>query len=222
MGRDHLDTGGDDEGVWNSLRFRCLFFTRTAVALVVSVLAAIVVVKAVVLILRPKKLQLTVAPSNVYVQRYKIGGGDDEYIFRFYLEAKNPSERVFIYYSNITVGLFIDTPDNLIASFNLTPPSISLSQQEQQELVVYGYTLADDEEHVNRSLVDEKLFQKEGQKMTGAIMTLDGIITENTEGMVNKDRHATFDCGSIAVINSRELPQPQSDTHRWKCGLAIL
>jgi hypothetical protein len=217
-----LDSGGDTEGVCNTLRFRCLFFTRSAVALVVTVLAAVVVVKAVGLILHPKKLQLTVAPSNVYVQRYTTSTGHSDYLFRFYLEAKNPSERVFIYYSNITVGLFKERDH--IASFNLTPSSTSLSQQEVQEHVVYGS--AHDEEHVNRSLLDDKLFKNEpattGQKIDGAVMTLDGIIRENEEGIINTDRHATYDCGSVAVINTRELPQPTSDTHKWKCGLAIL
>uniref|UniRef100_A0A0A9AN48 Uncharacterized protein n=1 Tax=Arundo donax TaxID=35708 RepID=A0A0A9AN48_ARUDO len=165
--------------------------------------------------LHPKKLQLNIYPSDVIVQRYGSTGGYIYYVFRSYLEAISHSDRAFIYYSNITVKLIDGT--ERIAEFNMTPSSISLSLQEDQEYVVYGHVHAEEVSNVTVA----KLFTVEkGGEIKDAAMTLEGLITDNAEEGMPAVYRATYNCEPVDVKSNVKLPEPSSsndNNRKWKC-----
>ena len=136
--RQQAHMGGEDSSCvckTGSSGFRWLCLARSALALVVTVLAAVVLVNGLRLVLQPgTTIELNIAQSDMFVQRY-----EDVYSFRFYLEANNPSKVVFIRFDNITVKLYDTSPpkeESLLAEFDLDPPLLSLSQMEEQEYFV--------------------------------------------------------------------------------------
>ncbi|RCV11068.1 hypothetical protein SETIT_2G158800v2 [Setaria italica] len=206
---------GDSSGESVCPTTRWRFLARSAVALVVSVLAAAVVVRAVLLMLHPRMLQLKIAPSDVYVQRSTIFG-DNVYTFTFYLEAANPSDRAFVYYSNITVQ-FDDEKGDLIAKFNLTPPSISLAPQEPQQYVVRGLAWhAGDVGHD----IDQRLFAKDNEKIDLVVMRLYGLVKVNEDG-VTTSRPSAYNCQPLAIVNQK-LSKPSSNNHQGNCVPSVL
>ena len=93
--------GGEDSSsvcTTGSSGFRWLCLARSALALVVTVLAAVVLVMGLRLVLQPgTTIELNIAQSDVFVQRYPYYNSTTAYYsFRFYLEANNPSKAVFI------------------------------------------------------------------------------------------------------------------------------
>jgi len=96
--RQQAHMGGEDSSCvckTGSSGFRWLCLARSALALVVTVLAAVVLVMGLRLVLQPgTTIELNIAQSDVFVQRY--GTTTYSYSFRFYLEANNPSKAVFI------------------------------------------------------------------------------------------------------------------------------
>ena len=87
-------------------RFRWLYVARCTVASVVTVLAVAVIARAVVVMLRPEKLQLKLSGGHVEVDHIPSLPPPGNIVkLKFVLWANNPSGRASVYYTNITVRL---------------------------------------------------------------------------------------------------------------------
>ncbi|TVU00476.1 hypothetical protein EJB05_54090, partial [Eragrostis curvula] len=213
---------GESTQVCKTLRPRWLCLTRSAVALVVAVLAVVVVVMGLLLALRPRTLQLNISQSDVFVKKFGQTNNDTFYDFRFYLEATNPSERVFYYFNNVTAALHYSSGgasssssmDKLIVKFNVTPVSVSLSQREEEMYIAHG-----DAENLDSIDALNQLFgDKRGAEIDGAVMVLKGVVREDdtTEGTSRRYR-AKYTCSPVAIKSNAELPEPSSRSHRADC-----
>jgi hypothetical protein len=204
--------------------FGWLCLARSVLALVVSVIAAIVLVKGMILVLQfdTSTVQLNVAQSDVFVSRYKnkttmMHNTTYNYVFRFYLEANNPSDTLAITYSNIIVQLQKDGFP--FATFDLLPSSLSLSQKEEQE---YFVTVTTDNVTLNAA-VQQILFPNNGNggTMEGAAMVLYGHLTVlDLQRNVNKfdDLNTNFICKSVKVNNTGDsVPEPSSQNYNTEC-----
>ncbi|KAI4976227.1 hypothetical protein ZWY2020_049834 [Hordeum vulgare] len=94
-----------DQGKTAARKFGWLYVARWAVASVVTVLAVAVIVRAVVVMLRPEKLQLKLSGGRVAVDSIPSMPPGNEVALNFVLRANNPSGRAFVEYTNVTVRL---------------------------------------------------------------------------------------------------------------------
>jgi hypothetical protein len=104
-----------DDGEKSS--FRWLDAARYVVSAVVIVLIVAVAAKAIQVVLRPDKLDLSVPGSSVYTRRIPSRVEGDKLVFSFSLHVLNPSGRARMYYTNVTAYLFD----------NSTPPATTQS-----------------------------------------------------------------------------------------------
>ncbi|KAF0902420.1 hypothetical protein E2562_016255 [Oryza meyeriana var. granulata] len=94
-----------DDGSKLTARFRWLNLARCTVATVVTVLAVVVIARAVVVLLRPEKLRLSVAGGSVSVTRMPAMKPLPRVNISFVLRAFNPSGRASIEYTGLSVTL---------------------------------------------------------------------------------------------------------------------
>lgn len=201
--------------------FRWLCLARSALALAVTVLAAVVLVMGLRLVLQPgTTIELNIAQSDVFVQRYEYNSTTAYYSFRFYLEANNPSKAVFITYGNITVKLYDMSPPmtgSLLAEFALDPPSFSLSQMEEQEYLVHSLYHA----NVPNKHAEEKLkvvATPPGAVVEGAVMVLSGELSvANYIQPGTATSPVLFACEQVKVKSSTQLTQPSSENFKAYC-----
>jgi len=202
--------------------FRWLCLARSALALVVTVLAAVVLVMGLRLVLQPgTTIELNIAQSDVFVQRYEYNSTTAYYSFRFYLEANNPSKAVFISYRNMAVKLYdMSPPMNglLLAEFALDPPSLSLPQMEEQEYLVHSLLY---HANVPTKQAEEKLnvvTTVAGGVVEGAIMVLSGelSVANYIQPGIATSR-VMFACEQVKVKSSAQLTQPSSENFKAYC-----
>ncbi|KAM0828505.1 hypothetical protein ACQ4PT_067492 [Festuca glaucescens] len=135
------EQGGKTTSSWRS--FRWLYMARLAVASIVTVVAVAVIIRAVVVMLRPEKLQLKLAGGHVgvgYIPSLPPPGNLVH--LKFILRANNPSGRASVEYANITVRLTeapssssSPAPEARVAEFGL-PEDIAVPQQTAHEAIV--------------------------------------------------------------------------------------
>ena len=223
--RQQAHMGGEDSSCvckTGSSGFRWLCLARSALALVVTVLAAVVLVNGLRLVLQPgTTIELNIAQSDVFVQRYEYNSTTAYYSFRFYLEANNPSKAVFISYRNMAVKLYdMSPPMNglLLAEFALDPPSLSLPQMEEQEYLVHSLLY---HANVPTKQAEEKLnvvTTVAGGVVEGAIMVLSGelSVANYIQPGIATSR-VMFACEQVKVKSSAQLTQPSSENFKAYC-----
>jgi len=184
-------------------------------------LAVVVLVMGLRLVLQPgTTIELNIAQSDVFVQRYEYNSTTAYYSFRFYLEANNPSKAVFISYRNIAVKLYdMSPPMNglLLAEFALDPPSLSLPQMEEQEYLVHSLLY---QANVPTKQAEEKLnvvTTVAGRVVEGAIMVLSGELSvANYIQPGTATSRVMFACEQVKV-SSAQLTQPSSENFKAYC-----
>ena len=199
--------------------FRWLCLARSALALVVTVLAAVVLVMGLRLVLQPgTTIELNITQSDVFVQRY--GTTTYSYSFRFYLEANNPSKVVFIRFDNITVKLYDTSPpkeESLLAEFDLDPPLLSLSQMEEQEYFVHSSYVA----NATSTHAEDKLYRvatTDDHDVEGAVMVLSGKLSvSNYIKPGTATSHIFFRCEPVTLKRYTKLAQPSSGNFKVYC-----
>jgi len=223
--RQQAHMGGEDSSCvckTGASGFRWLCLARSALALVVTVLAAVVLVNGLRLVLQPgTTIELNIAQSDMFVQRYEYVDGTSTYSFRFYLEANNPSKVVFIRFDNITVKLYDTSPPMiglLLAEFALDPPSLSLPQMEEQEYLVHSLLY---QANVPTKQAEEKLnvvTTVAGRVVEGAIMVLSGELSvANYIQPGTATSRVMFACEQVKVKSSAQLTQPSSENFKAYC-----
>ena len=194
---------------------------RSALALVVTMLAVVVLVMGLRLVLQPgTTIELNIAQSDVFVQRYEYNSTTAYYSFRFYLEANNPSKAVFISYRNITVKLYDKPPPMnglLLAEFALDPPSLSLSQMEEQEYFVHSSYVA----NATSTHAEDKLYRvatTDDHDVEGAVMVLSGKLSvSNYIKPGTATSHIFFRCEPVTLKRYTNLTQPSSGNFKVYC-----
>ena len=181
-------------------RFRWLYVARCTVAFVVTVLAVAVIARAVVVMLRPEKLQLKLSGGHVAVDHVaSLPPPGNVVTFTFVLGANNPSGRASVEYTNITVRLTdaLSSPaPTVIAQFDLTQ-TISVTQRTRREAMV-RVTL-EPEKDVPMQYV-RAFF--EGRGVAGAQMELSGVFASHVvmaRGEVTTSIVATYYCWPVTV-----------------------
>lgn len=198
----HMAAGGDQgkTPATSRTRFRWLYVARCTVAFVVTVLAVAVMARAVVVMLRPEKLQVKLYGGLVEVHNIpSLPQPGNEVKLRFFLRANNPSGRASVEYNNVTVRLTdassSPAPTN-IAQFHLTQ-NISVSQRTVRETEV-RVALTPGEDVPMRYV--RAFF--EGRDVAGAQMELSGIVVSHVvmaRGNVKTSVAATYYCWPVTV-----------------------
>ncbi|XP_044961325.1 uncharacterized protein LOC123412443 [Hordeum vulgare subsp. vulgare] len=192
-----------DQGKTAARRFGWLYVARWAVASVVTMLAVAVIVRAVVVMLRPEKLQLKLSGGRVAVDSIpSMPPPGNEVALNFVLRANNPSGRAFVEYTNVTVRLTDVSSASaaapaMIAEFPL-PQSIPVLQQTAHEAIVrVGMTPGED---VPMRYV-QALF--EGRSIDGVEMMLRGDFHSHVEmasgDYVTTSDPATYYCWPVTI-----------------------
>jgi hypothetical protein len=193
------EQGGKTTSGWRS--FRWLYMARLAVASIVTVVAVAVIIRAVVVMLRPEKLQLKLAGGHVgvaYIPSLPPPG--NVVTFRFVLRANNPSGRASVLYSNVTVRLTeassssssSPAPEARVAEFGL-PEDIVVPQQTAHEAIVIVSLEA--KEDVPMRYV-RALYAVRG--VAGVEMELSGLLSTKVARATTKVR-ATYYCRPVSV-----------------------
>jgi hypothetical protein len=181
--------------------FRWLYVARLAVASVVTVVAVAVIVRAVVVMLRPEKLQLKLAGGHVTVRDIpSLPPPHNAVQLKFILRANNPSGRASIAYTNITVRFTeassssssSPAPAARIAEFGLPEP-IAVPQRTAHEAAVIVSLVPGEDLPMRyvRALYD-------GRAVTGAEMKLSGLLTSKV-AMATTSVNTTYYCWPISI-----------------------
>ncbi|XP_048543553.1 uncharacterized protein LOC125522547 [Triticum urartu] len=198
-----MQMAATDQSKTATRRFGWLYVARWAVASVVTVLAVAVIVRAVVVMLRPEKLQLKLSGARVAVDWIpSMPPPRNEVMLNFVLRANNPSGRASVEYTNITVRLTDVTSASSpsptkIAEFDL-PESIPVLQRTAHEAMVrVGMTPGED---VPMRYV-RALF--EGRSVDGVEMMLRGVFHSHVAmasgDYVTTSDLATYYCWPVTI-----------------------
>ncbi|CAM0912353.1 unnamed protein product [Alopecurus aequalis] len=189
-------------------RFRWLYVARCTVAFVVTVLAVAVIARAVVVMLRPEKLELKLSGGHVAVDYItSLPPPGNVVKLTFVLRANNPSGRASVEYTNITArftyALSSPAPTQ-IAEFDLTQP-ILVSQRTARESIV-TVTLTPKEDLPIRYV--RAFF--EGRVVAGAQLELRGVFVTMASGDVTTTTNivATYYCWPHAVVDTSSSSAP--------------
>ncbi|CAN6171606.1 unnamed protein product [Urochloa humidicola] len=185
-----------------SAGFRWLDAVRYAVAAVMTVLIIAVVANAIKVVLRPDSMTLAVLGGSVGTTR--ASSPPPALTFYLSLRARNPSDRVRMYFFDIVVYLFDNstaattTPTPLtdcFFSFNLE--NMTLPQMEFADRMKVSYTTRDPE--VITPTAFDALY-KTGGTIKDATMRVDGsFITEIRSGYNTSARNVTYYCRQLVV-----------------------
>ena len=214
--RQQAHMGGEDSSCvckTGSSGFRWLCLARSALALVVTMLAAVVLVNGLRLVLQPgTTIELNIAQSDMFVQRYEYVDGTSTYSFRFYLEANNPSKVVFIRFDTSP-----PKEESLLAEFDLDPPLLSLSQMEEQEYFVHSSYVA----NATSTHAEDKLYRvatTDDHDVEGAVMVLSGKLSvSNYIKPGTATSHIFFRCEPVTLKRYTNLTQPSSGNFKVYC-----
>uniref|UniRef100_A0A0E0L751 Late embryogenesis abundant protein LEA-2 subgroup domain-containing protein n=1 Tax=Oryza punctata TaxID=4537 RepID=A0A0E0L751_ORYPU len=202
-------------------RFRWLNLARCTVASVVTVLAVVVIARAVVVLLRPEKLRLSVAGGRVSINRMAAMKPLPRVNMSFVLRAFNPSGRASVEYTGLTVTLrAIDgdaaspaTAAAIIAQFPF--PDVPVAQQMAHEAVA-RVSLAAAEDVPLRYV--KALF--DGGSISAAIQ-VDGFLTTRMEidGRISRSdggAATTFYCLPVTVaVGDGDDDESTSSRDTW-------
>ncbi|VAI69149.1 unnamed protein product [Triticum turgidum subsp. durum] len=182
-------------------RFRWLYAVRCTLACVVTMVAVAVIVRAVVVMLRPEKLQLKLAAGRIaanYIPSLPPPG--NEVWLKFVLRAYNPSGRATLEYANVTVRLTdassssssAEAPTARIAEFDLPKP-IDVMQKTLSEVLV-PLSLVPKEDLPMRYV--RALY--EGRGVADAEMELRGILSTHV-AMSTTSVLTTYYCWPVTI-----------------------
>nr|XP_051202630.1 uncharacterized protein LOC127316267 [Lolium perenne] len=196
------EQGGKTTSSWRS--FRWLYMARLAVASIVTVVAVAVIIRAVVVMLRPEKLQLKLAGGHIQVAYIpSLPPPGNVVTFRFVLRANNPSGHASVLYSNVTVRLTeassssssSPAPEARVAEFGL-PEDITVPQQTAHEaIVIVSLEAKEDVPEVPMRYV-RALYEVRG--VAGVEMELSGLLSTKVARATTKVR-ATYYCRLVSV-----------------------
>ncbi|KAF7093052.1 hypothetical protein CFC21_095488 [Triticum aestivum] len=176
-------------------RFRWLYAARCTVACVVTLVAVAVIVRAVVVMLRPEKLQLKLAGGRVAVDYIpSLPPPRNVVVFRVLLRANNPGGRATIVYANVTVRLTDASagPAATITEFDL-PQRIDVAQRMAHEATAVA-ELEPGEDLPMRYV--RTLY--EGRGVAGAEMELSGVLSTHT-AMATTSVLTTYYCWPVTI-----------------------
>ncbi|CAN6215352.1 unnamed protein product [Urochloa humidicola] len=171
---------------------------RYAVAAVVTLLIVVVIVKAIKVVLRPEPLQLWVAGGSVSAvaipppptEMVKLG---------LNIWAQNPSDRVRMYFLNITGYLF----DKNTSAAAADPGFDSMVEFPVKDIVAVqleGLESVLQMDVSNRSMTPESFdILYNGGSMSDVTLRLDGNLFTEVTSELNKTRRATYYCEQLLV-----------------------
>lgn len=179
---------------------------RYVVAMAVMVLIVLMIAHAIRVVLREKKLTITVAGGSVTVSRPE--NTSDQLSFNLTIQAFNPSGRGLVYYTDIAVFLAGKSPadDNDALHFLIfnAPPEEDFIVGPQ--LVVTNYFSAQDSNNTNDGTFSEQTLRPyfnyfyNNNTMRGAVLRLNGTLkTEVYSGQYTKPRTVVYCCAPITV-----------------------
>lgn len=176
---------GDDE----KPKFRCLAAGRYAVAITVAVIVVVVIVHAVVTVLRPGDLTISLDEGYVSVKNVsKVSPAT--LCFTFTFRASNPSGRVRIYFTDILANI---SRSSLAVEdfFVCTVDDFVVGQQDASVVAVNAPS-----EDMPRDDFNQ-LFG--GGSIGNAILKLSGNRTDETYAGHNDTKRVVYYCPSITV-----------------------
>ncbi|CAL5050518.1 unnamed protein product [Urochloa decumbens] len=179
--------------------FRWVDAARYAVAAVVTLLIAVVIVKAIKVVLRPEPLQLWVAGGSV--SAVAIPPPPTEMVtLGLSIWAQNPSDRVRMYFLNITAYLF---DKNTSAAASLDPEFDSMIFfQAKDDIVAVQLEAVESVLQMNAKkthIPDYFELLYNGGSMSDVTLRLDGNLITEVTSEVNKTRRATYYCEQLLV-----------------------
>ncbi|KAM3206669.1 hypothetical protein ACQJBY_062039 [Aegilops geniculata] len=190
-------------------RFRWLYAVRCTLACVVTLVAVGVIVRAVVVMLRPEKLQLKLAGGRVAVKYIPSLPPPGNVVFlQFILRANNPSGRATIQYANVTVRL-TDASSSSSSAARITefdlPQPIDVAQRMAHEASAVAQ-LEPPEDLPMRYV--RALY--EGRGVSGAEMELSGVLSTHT-AMATTSVITTYYCWPVTIAvgpsdNAADVP----------------
>lgn len=201
-------TKGDDDGDGDEKRttaFRCLDAGRYVVAAAVTVLIFAVIVYAVTVVLRPGDLALWIVGGSISVERnggdtfpsaYDVGGNNGTLPFRFTVRAVNPSGRLRIYFTNITVTLRGRNSSSAMNPFlKLFLPDIAVAQLStvDSNVQAIGKVTRASQEYYFKALANDSSIVDASLKLNGT------RIVENYSGHNMTGERAVYYCSRLAV-----------------------
>lgn len=186
--------------------FRWLDAARYVVSALVVVMIVSVAAKAIMVVLRPDKLNLSVQGSSVYTERFpsQVEGGD-KLKFTFNLHGENPSGRVRMYFCNISAYIFDNStppattpsPMNDAAIF-FQLEDMSVLQRQYVDNIKHSINMTRDPMYMVPSFFDTLI--KPGSRIEDATMRVDGtLVTEFSSGHNSTPKPTSYYCRKLVV-----------------------
>ncbi|CAN6166358.1 unnamed protein product [Urochloa humidicola] len=178
--------------------FRWVDAARYAVAAVVTFLIVVVIVKAIKVVLRPEPLQLWVAGGSVSAvaipppprEMVKLG---------LSIWAQNPSDRVRMYFLNITGYLF----DKNTSASTSKPDYDSMVEFPVKDIVAVQLEGLESvlQMDAKKGAMTPESFDilYNGGSMSDVTLRLDGNLVTEVTSEVNKTRRATYYCEQLLI-----------------------
>ncbi|CAL5036390.1 unnamed protein product [Urochloa decumbens] len=172
---------------------------RYAAAAVVTLLIAVVIVKAIKVVLRPEPLQLWVAGGSVSAVAIIPPPPTEMVKLGLSIWAQNPSDRVRMYFLNITAYLF---DKNTSAAASTDPTYDSMIYFPAKDIVAVQLEGLESVLQMNAkksNIPDYFQLLYNGGSMSDVTLRLDGNLITEVTSEVNKTRRATYYCEQLLV-----------------------
>ncbi|CAL5044986.1 unnamed protein product [Urochloa decumbens] len=172
---------------------------RYAVAAAVTLLIAVVIVKAIKVVLRPEPLQLWVAGGSVSAVAIIPPPPTEMVKLGLSIWAQNPSDRVRMYFLNITAYLF---DKNTSAAASTDPTYDSMIYFPAKDIVAVQLEGLESVLQMNAkksNIPDYFELLYNGGSMSDVTLRLDGNLITEVTSEVNKTRRATYYCEQLLV-----------------------
>ncbi|CAN6179663.1 unnamed protein product [Urochloa humidicola] len=195
--------------------FRWVDAARYAVAAVVTLLIVVVIVKAIKVVLRPEPLQLWVAGGSVSAvaipppprEMVKLG---------LSIWAQNPSDRVRMYFLNIT-GYLFDKNTSAAASTDLE--SDSMFYFPAKDIVAVQLEVLESvlQMNANNRTLESFDILYNGGGFSDVTLRLDGNLITEVTSELNKTRQATYYCEQLLIGGDANDKTVKQDKQKAIC-----